>query len=309
MNDLNGVINVLKPPGMTSHDVVSYIRKITGLKKVGHTGTLDPDAAGVLPVCLGKATRAVEYITEGYKKYRAEMKLGVTTNTGDSSGDVIARSTWQDSIDIADFSSIVNDIIKRFKGTIEQTPPMFSAIKVNGKKLYELARKGETIERKPRTVKVHDIQIIDFSTDEGLVMLDVTCSKGTYIRVLCEDIGNALGCGAHMTFLIRKAVSEFDISDALTLEQIEELIQVNELSQAVMTVSSVFHDKPVINITDSSEQSKLLNGVRISLPNNKSIDNTEDCLASVYFDSDFIGLARFFIGSGKIDIKMHKLFI
>jgi tRNA pseudouridine55 synthase len=212
----SGIINVLKPPGMTSHDVVSFVRRAFGLKKVGHAGTLDPAAAGVLPVFLGSATRLIEYTTDCDKEYRVELTFGYATDTGDDTGEIIAKSP--------DFDlqpDIVNKVIKSFRGKIKQLPPMHSAIKIDGKKLYEYARQGLEIERQPRDVEIYDITILKM--EKNLVLFDVNCSKGTYIRSLCTDIGNKLGIPAVMSFLVRTRVGSFTLSQARTLEEITAL--------------------------------------------------------------------------------------
>jgi len=209
-----GIINVLKPPGMTSHDVVSFIRRTYGLKRVGHAGTLDPAAAGVLPVFLGSATRLIEYTTDTDKTYRVEMTFGFSTDTGDDTGVTILQTpagTFPDPEQIG-------PVIASFAGTIEQIPPMHSAIKIDGVKMYELARKGIIVDRPSRTVFISSINLIKIAPPA--VLFDVTCSKGTYIRSLCVDIGNKIGCPAVMSFLVRTRVGDFTLTAAKTLEEI-----------------------------------------------------------------------------------------
>ncbi|HWR39695.1 MAG TPA: tRNA pseudouridine(55) synthase TruB [Patescibacteria group bacterium] len=208
-----GVINVLKPPGMTSHDVVSYIRRQYGQKRVGHAGTLDPAAAGVLPVFLGKATRLIEYFADDDKSYRAEIILGVATDTGDDTGKVLCS---QDVI-MPETEALIT-ALNSFRGRQEQIPPMYSAIKVDGKKMYELARAGITVAREARTIDISNIGLIR-RLEQGF-SFDVTCSKGTYIRSLCEDIGKKLGYPAMMSFLVRTRVGAFALEQAHTLEEI-----------------------------------------------------------------------------------------
>lgn len=211
----SGILNVLKPPGMTSHDVVSFIRKIYGIKRVGHAGTLDPAAAGVLPIAVGQATRLIEYFTENDKSYRVELTLGYETDSGDDTGNIINTS----DAPIPPNENIAA-VLTSFTGPIEQIPPMHSAIKVEGKKLYELAREGKVIERKPRVVIIHNISLL--SVTGSKVLFDVNCSKGTYIRSLCIDFGQKLGIPAVMSFLVRTRVGRFLLSEAHTLEEIEE---------------------------------------------------------------------------------------
>ena len=210
---IHGIINVYKEKGFTSHDVVAKLRGIVGQKKIGHTGTLDPDATGVLPVCLGKATKLCDLLTDKDKTYEAVMLLGMTTDTQDVTGRILEeRSTETLTADK------VREVIRSFIGDYDQIPPMYSALKVNGKKLYELAREGKVVERKARPVKILDIRIIEM--DLPRVRMEVSCSKGTYIRTLCHDIGEQLGCGGCMESLIRTRVSVFQIKDAKTLEEI-----------------------------------------------------------------------------------------
>jgi tRNA pseudouridine55 synthase len=211
----NGLINVLKPPGMTSHDVVSFIRRTYHLKRVGHAGTLDPNAAGVLPVALGSATRLLEYMTDTDKSYRVELTIGYETDTGDDTGTILNR------IDCSMPEKIkIEKTLASFIGTIEQIPPMYSAIKIQGKKLYELARAGITVERQPRTITIHRINLLHI--DERRILFDVTCTKGTYIRSLCTDIGLKLKCPVVMSFLVRTHVGCFSLERAFTLQEIEQ---------------------------------------------------------------------------------------
>ena len=229
---INGIININKPAGMTSHDVVYRLRKLFGIKKIGHTGTLDPDATGVLPMCIGKATRTSDMLTATDKRYTAEVTLGAATDTQDSSGKVIK------SADVKDFGiteAKILDTLNEFVGEISQTPPMYSAIKVNGKKLYELAREGKEVERKPRIVTVYSIEPLGFDLENNKFTIDVSCSKGTYIRTLCNDIGEKLGCFAHMSSLKRTASGRFTIDDSYTLEEVER--QLDRMS--ALTVAQI----------------------------------------------------------------------
>ncbi len=209
---MDGIINIYKPKGMTSHDVVNKVRRIVGTKKVGHTGTLDPDAEGVLPVCINRGTKVADMLTFSDKRYTAEFKLGITTDTLDISGSILkehpVNATEQE----------ITDAIKSFVGKIEQIPPMYSAIKVGGKKLCDLARKGIEVERKSRSVEIYEINVIDVKGNTFTI--DVKCSKGTYIRTLGSDIGEKLGCGAVMTNLIRTQSSVFEISNSVKLENL-----------------------------------------------------------------------------------------
>ncbi len=209
---MDGIINIYKPVGMTSHDVVNRVRRIAGTKKVGHTGTLDPDAEGVLPICINRGTKVADMLTVSDKRYTATFKLGIVTDTLDISGEVLMERP----VNVTREQII--DCIESFVGTIEQIPPMYSAIKVGGRKLCDLARKGIEVERKSRTVNVYEINVIDVKYNTFTI--DVKCSKGTYIRTLGNDIGEKLGCGAVMTKLVRTQSSVFKIHDSVKLEDL-----------------------------------------------------------------------------------------
>ena len=240
---IHGIINVYKEKGFTSHDVVAKLRGIVGQKKIGHTGTLDPDATGVLPVCLGKATKLCDLLTDKNKTYEAVLLLGKTTDTQDITGEVLEEKSTE-----ALTEEKVREAIEGFIGDYEQIPPMYSALKVNGKKLYELAREGKVIERKARPVKILDIQILEI--DLPKVRMEVSCSKGTYIRTLCHDIGEKLGCGGCMESLIRTRVSTFRIEDAKTLDEIETLKQEGKLAELLVPIDAMFPFYPKITVKD-----------------------------------------------------------
>jgi len=252
---LDGILNIYKEKGFTSHDVVAVVRRIIGQKKVGHTGTLDPDAEGVLPVCLGKGTKLADYIMAKKKGYRAVLKLGVTTTTEDASGEVLEEKK-------VDFDQEkIKEVIASFVGEIDQVPPMYSAIKVNGKKLYELAREGKEIERKSRTITIFDITIRTFLPPDRIEM-DVTCSKGTYIRTLCKDIGEKLGCGGHMESLLRTASGEFVLETAIKLEALKQLALEERISEVVMPINQVLEGYATITIAEKGT-TLLHNGAKI----------------------------------------------
>ncbi len=238
---VHGILNVYKEKGYTSHDVVAKLRGIVGQKKIGHTGTLDPDATGVLPVCLGKATKVCDLLTDKDKTYRAVLRLGITTDTQDISGEILKEEN-PGNLQEAE----VRDAILSFVGEYEQIPPMYSALKVNGKKLYELAREGKTIERKSRPVKIHEIKIEEM--DLPRVSFTVTCSKGTYIRTLCHDVGEKLGVGGCMEELERIAVGRFHLRDALTLKEIQEMQEEGSLEEILRPVDSVFLQYPEMKV-------------------------------------------------------------
>lgn len=214
---INGVINIYKVKGFTSHDVVAKLRGIMKQKKIGHTGTLDPDATGVLPVCLGSATKLCDMLTDKEKEYIAKVRLGIATDTQDMTGTVLC----QKEVNVNEKQVI--EALQTFVGEYEQIPPMYSALKVNGKKLYELAREGKEVERKARPVTIHYIEIMDMQLPE--LIIKVGCSKGTYIRTLCHDLGERLGCGAAMAALERTKSGQFTIDTALTLAELEEKLK------------------------------------------------------------------------------------
>ena len=225
----NGILNIYKEAGFTSHDVVAKLRGILGQKKIGHTGTLDPEAVGVLPVCLGKGTKVCELLTDKDKVYETVMCLGVTTDTQDMTGKVLKQSEVHVS------REELEAVLETFRGNYDQIPPMYSALKVQGKKLYELAREGKTVERKARQVQILELELLEMEPDGIHVHMRVHCSKGTYIRTLCHDIGEKLGCGAAMEKLTRTQVGVFEIQDAMTLSQIEELVREGQIDHAIRT--------------------------------------------------------------------------
>lgn len=252
---MDGIFNIYKEKGFTSHDVVAIVRRTIHMKKVGHTGTLDPDAEGVLPVCVGKATKLSDVIMDGKKSYRAMLRLGITTTTEDASGEVLETKE-------VDFNEDkIREVVASFIGRLEQVPPMYSAVKVNGKKLYELAREGKEIERKSRTIEVYDIRIRQFLPPDR-VEIDVDCSKGTYIRTLCADIGKALGCGGHMAELLRTATGAFSLENAIKLEELKALAEQEKAEEALLTMEDALKDFPVVKVSEKSAKF-LYNGGKI----------------------------------------------
>ena len=251
---INGIINIYKEAGFTSHDVVAKLRGIVKQKKIGHTGTLDPDAVGVLPVCFGNATKLCDMLTDKSKEYRACMLLGETSDTQDASGTILNRT----QVNVNEEE--VRDAVMSFVGEYDQIPPMYSALKVNGKKLYELARQGVEIERKPRRVEIHHIKIEEINLPR--VTFSVGCSKGTYIRTLCADIGDRLGCGALMETLQRTRVGNFHIEQALKLSQIEELVRENRLEEYVIAPDAVFEEYESLTVMPEFDK-VLLNGNKL----------------------------------------------
>ena len=244
---MDGMIVIRKEKGYTSHDVVAKLRGILHMKKIGHTGTLDPDAEGVLPVALGKATRLVDLITDKEKTYEAVMRLGVVTDTQDMSGTVLSQTA-----ELHVTEEELRAVIESFVGDYMQVPPMYSALKVNGKKLYELAREGKTVERKPRPVHFYEIEILEI--DLPLVRFRVTCSKGTYIRTLCHDIGEKLGCGAAMETLLRTKVGRFTLDDAITLAQTEEAVKNGTIESKVLGIEEILAEYPRVCCTKEGDR-------------------------------------------------------
>lgn len=247
---INGVINVYKEPGYTSHDVVAKLRGILKQKKIGHMGTLDPNAVGVLPVCLGKATKLCNLLSEKDKTYTATMLLGIETDTQDTTGQITNQTPEEEVMKLSEEK--VFDVIKSYIGEYDQIPPMFSAIKINGQKLYNLARKGEEIERPPRHCKIIDITITKI--DLPRVSFHVTCSKGTYVRTLCYDIGKDLGVGACMEKLTRTRVERFDIKDSISLSQIEEIRDQGVLEQYITPVDEILDMYSKCMVSEEAEK-------------------------------------------------------
>ncbi len=310
---MNGILNVLKPAGMTSFDVVAIARRLSHQKKIGHTGTLDPSAVGVLPICIGNATKAIEFMIDKDKVYRAELTLGISTDTQDSSGKVISSN----SVSVCNDEII--DACKSFVGEISQLPPMYSAIKIGGKKLYEIARQGETVERQARNITIYDINVIriwDENTtlsdnDKNIeyitkkVIFDVHCSKGTYIRTLCNDIGEKLNCGGHMSFLVRKRAGKYDINSAFTLEEIRTLAENNILSDSLISVETVFEEYEKISLSEA-DVAKYNNGVWIKVNLDRSNVNTTK---RVYDNNDvFFGIGEIICDGQGIYLKSKKFF-
>lgn len=297
----NGILNIYKEKGYTSHDVVAKLRGIVKQKKIGHTGTLDPDAEGVLPVCLGKATRLCDMLTDRDKTYEAVLLLGRTTDTQDISGKILKER---------DTGKLTEDKVRLcigdFVGEYEQLPPMYSAVKVNGKKLYELARQGMEVERKKRKVTVHDIYIQEIALPE--VRMLVHCSKGTYIRTLCHDIGESLGCGGCMASLIRTRSGRFLVKDSLRLAQVEEAYKNGRLPQILLPVDAVFDHLQEICVR-REYQRPVCNGNSFS---EKCIQKKPGCRhdeqVRVYdMDRHFIGIFRYH--EGKREFRAEKMFL
>lgn len=253
--DINGVINVYKEAGFTSHDVVAKMRGILHQKKIGHTGTLDPAAEGVLPVCIGRGTRLCSLLTDHDKVYETVLLLGVTTDTQDMTGEIIKECPVQIEL------QQIEECVHSFIGEQMQIPPMYSAKKVNGKKLYELAREGKEIERKPVPITIHDIQIL--SVELPRIKLSIHCSKGTYIRTICHDIGEKLGCGGSMEMLLRTRVGRFSLENALKLDEIQKYVEEEKIQDFVVSPEAVFQNYMEV-ISEKIGDKLLHNGNSIS---------------------------------------------
>lgn len=249
---MDGILNIYKERGFTSHDVVAKLRGIVKQKKIGHTGTLDPEAEGVLPVCLGKATKVCDLLTDRDKAYEAVLLLGQTTDTQDTTGKILERRETGSLTE-----EKVEEAVHAFIGEYDQLPPMYSALKVNGRKLYELARAGQEVERKTRRVQIKSIEIL--SMELPRVKIRVSCSKGTYIRTLCQDIGESLGCGGCMEALLRIQAGPFGLSKSLKLSEVEQIMADGRLEDCLIAVDAMFEQLPAIHLPAEARK-KIENG-------------------------------------------------
>lgn len=294
---IDGIVNVYKEKGFTSHDVVAVLRGVFRQRKIGHTGTLDPDATGVLPVCLGRATKVCELLTDHDKTYETVLLLGQSTDTQDVSGEVLAQASGEQIHALTEVQ--VREVIESFLGDQLQIPPMYSAKKVNGKKLVDLAREGIVIERKPSAITVSEIEIL--SMELPRVRMRITCSKGTYIRTLCNDMGEKLGCGGCMEELIRVRVGCFSIEDAITLDAIKQLVSQGELP-AITAIDEIFSAYEKVSVPESLNK-QLYNGAPV--PGGKTIPAEKGTTYRVYDQDDrFIGL---YTGDGRT-LRLKKMF-
>jgi tRNA pseudouridine55 synthase len=244
---MDGILNINKPAGKTSFGVVAAVKRLTGEHHAGHAGTLDPDATGVLPVCVGKATRIIEFLMDAHKVYRAVIELGISTDTYDASGKVIRRGDT--SCVTRDMAGIVLDA---FRGKIQQVPPMHSALKHQGQPLYNLARAGITIERQSRPVTIYRLELLEWQPP--FITLEIECSKGTYIRSLANDIGEQLGSGAYMKNLVRSAYGIFKIDEAVSLDRLEELVKQGDWQQYLHPIDSVLEQLPMVELDEKGEE-------------------------------------------------------
>ena len=298
------IVNIIKPTGMTSHDVVSAVRKILNTKKVGHTGTLDPDASGVLPICIGKATKVSELILNKDKSYICELTLGMNTDTYDSSGEILER--------FENFSFTKEEIEKAFdtqRGEIEQIPPIYSALKVNGKRMCDLVRSGraDEINLKSRPVNIKELKVL--SINENKIMFYVKCTKGTYVRSICYDIGKELGCGGHMSFLLRTSSGRFNLENGITLEELKEFNDNNTLDKHLYDIDYVLNNFNSLVLHDNALKYYINGGI---IDERRFIEknfNKEDEFVRVYSKDEFLGIGKLIRKDNITSIKSDKLFI
>ncbi|EGT4698800.1 tRNA pseudouridine(55) synthase TruB [Clostridioides difficile] len=301
---MNKIISILKPTGMTSHDVVSRVRKILNIKKVGHTGTLDPDASGVLPICIGKATKVCEVILNKDKSYICELTLGISTDTYDASGEILKK--------VDDFKFSNEDIERAFdtqRGEINQLPPIYSALKVNGKRICDLVRSGRQSEitLKTRRVNIKDIKILSIKGNK--VMFYVECSKGTYVRSICHDIGEYLGCGAHMSFLNRTSSGKFDLDNSITLEELELFYENKTLDKYLYDIDYVLDSFNYVVLNPNAIKYYSNGG---SIDDKRFLKNNfdkDDEVVRVYSTDNFLGLGKLSKHNNTISVKSDKMFI
>jgi tRNA pseudouridine55 synthase len=280
---LDGILNIDKPAGRTSYSVVAMLKRLTGERRVGHAGTLDPAATGVLPVCLGQATRIIEFFTDTTKTYRAVIELGIATDTYDASGRIVQRGD-PSKINRA----ILESALTSFRGAIRQTPPMYSAVKHQGRPLYKLARAGITVERKPRPVTVHRLELVAWQPPSAT--LEIDCSKGTYIRSLAHDLGQALGCGAHLKNLIRTRYGIFNIKDSVSLPRLEEAFHSGYGENYLLPVDIALQDYNAI-VVDYAAEAAIRNGSTVDISGSRNAG--ESCCRAYSQDGRFLGMLRY----------------
>lgn len=280
-NDVDGILLLDKPLGRSSNSALQKVRYLFNAKKAGHTGSLDPLATGVLPICFGQASKVTAYLLDSNKRYICTAQLGVTTSTGDKEGDILQ------TIAVTPFTEQdVEKVLELFRGNIQQIPPMYSALKHNGQPLYKLARQGIEIERKARDITIHELTLIEKTDDT--ITLDIRCSKGTYIRTLAQDIGEALGFGAHLSMLRRTQVEPFDCEKLYTIEDIEKLANENKLESTLLPIDSALTLYPSLVLSDE-EAIRIQNGLKVS---RKDIPEKE--MIKLYLQNgEFIGIGRY----------------
>lgn len=296
--NMNGIIVIDKPKGWTSFDVVAKMRRLCKTKKVGHGGTLDPMATGILPILIGTATKFQSLLQDSDKEYLAEFKLGITTDTEDITGKILTSKLVE--VELAD----INNVLANFVGEISQVPPMYSAIKKDGERLYELARKGKIIERKPRIVSIKSIKLIEFNKPDNIVKILVACSKGTYIRTLCSDIGAALGCGATLTALRRTKACSFSLDDCISISEAESLSENGSISDKLISISESLKNYRKIFITDA-QATRFNNGGFLDLNRLRLDAPTDKEYLQVFCNDSFIGLG--IVNLQKNQLNVFKL--
>jgi tRNA pseudouridine55 synthase len=295
---MNGILILNKPGGWTSFDVVAKVRRLTGVRRVGHTGTLDPMATGVLVICLGQATRVSEYMVGYDKTYRAMIELGVETDTYDAQGEVTARSP------VGVSEAALREALKTFTGDIRQIPPMFSAIKHEGKKLYNLARKGVEVEREARAVKIYSIEVIAFKSP--ILTIEVRCSSGTYIRSLAHDLGSALGCGAHLSALTRTAVGPFSLSQAATIETLEAVAASGTWTAWLLPTDVALKSFPAVTLSED-EKTRARHGMSVTPATGTASRASHTDLVRAYDPAgQMIGLMRY--NRERDELRPEKIF-
>ena len=282
----DGIININKPEGWTSQDVCSKLRHVLKIKKIGHTGTLDPMATGVLPVCVGNATRIIEYYDKDKKKYHASMKLGISTDTLDITGEVLETNSYSDITENA-----VREAFKAYTGTVSQVPPKYSALKVDGKRAYDLARSGADFEMKARVIEIYSNDITRLDLEKGEIEFDVICQKGTYIRTICDDIGQSLGCGAVMTALTRTASGPFSIENAVDIETLCAMSD-EEIEKQLISMPDTLNELGIIILNDN-RVTAFCNGNSTYLSNCNIKEPTNfDKVYKVYANGEFLGIGE-----------------
>ena len=290
----DGIINVNKPAGWTSQDVCAKLRHVLHIRKIGHTGTLDPMATGVLPVCMGKATRTIEYYDRDTKSYHAAVKLGITTDTLDITGEILGTAGYSDVDEKA-----VREAFKAYRGHVMQVPPKYSALKIDGRRAYDLAREGKAFEIKPRGIFIYENEVTRIDLEKGEIEFDVTCSKGTYIRTMCDDIGRTLGCGAVMTALVRTASGFFRIEDAHAIDEIIEAAGKGEEAVGKMIIPADITLEKLGRIAlNDNRITAFINGNSTRANGFRITEHSEfDELYRIYGDGVFLGVAAIENGS------------
>jgi tRNA pseudouridine55 synthase len=295
---LSGILNVDKPPGLTSHDVVAAVRRMAGQRKVGHAGTLDPMATGVLLVCLGTATRVAEYLMAGRKRYRASIVLGTATDSYDADGRVVSQG-GRTIFSVAE----VEAVLAAFRGRLQQVPPMYSAVKREGQPLYRLARRGETVERAPRTVDIDELILLDWTSPA--LIIEVACSPGTYVRSLAHDLGQSLGCGAHLAALVRLSSGQFALEDAVSLDRLEEAFRQGQEGQYLLPADEALLDWPAL-VAGAEDARRILRGASVTggprppslQAEGQGVGRAPMCRA-YDLDGEFLGILAYDVATGQ----------